>query len=727
MIKKLIPALLVLCSAAGSIYAQDYSQKKTCASDEMYWKQVKEHPETIEIEQALEREIQEKLKNIDLHAYAKGTATVYDVPVVVHVIHDYGVENLSDDAIYSAVKHWTDTYMEQSPDTADVIPKFKPIIGNAQIRFHLATKDPNGNPTKGITRHWSYEAVNGSDDAKLDDWDRSKYLNIWFVRTFSPANAQAAAYAYLPAQANGQPYYDGVIALYDYLDNDNTIPHEIGHCLNLQHTWGNTNNPEVACGDDQVTDTPPTKGHNPQGCTAVALYDTACNNGDTVNSQNIMDYTYCSKMFTIGQVNRMRSAITSGTAQRSSLISASNLAATGALDPVPDLAPTPEFSVEKGYKTGVPPSERSFFLCANDPNIKFQFKNQSWNDTVTNVQWTFANGANTASSTSMTTVVNQFTQPGWVSVTLQATGNHSGSKTITRDSAVYAADNNTIVGLSYINDFGAPNDIKNWPMFNYYSNTFKWSWVNNIGYNDGACVKYRALDDRPNPDAASGNQAGDYDDLFTPAFDLTTAPPGNLNIGFYTSGAFYTGNSPKDSMEIFVSNSCGTYWTKIGSISGSNLLNKGKVTQEFTPSSASDWKAQTISIPTTYRTNKVFFRFRYHPYNNGNACYFDRFSISQFATEVREAMANPNDVVIYPNPSMGDCKMVFTTGSDGKVSYDVKDITGKVIYRNSAAFTPNTTVEQAIQGSIFPASGLYFVTLTIADQTVTRKLTIEKN
>jgi len=725
MIRRIFPALLIACSAVVNVNAQDYSQKQTCSSDAMYWQQMKERPEIAQIEQALEREIQEKLKNIDLKAQAKGTATVYDVPVVVHIIHDYGTENVGDDAIYTAVKHWTETYMKENADTSDVIPQFKPLIGNAQIKFHLATKDPNGNPTKGVTRHWSYKSTSAGDDAKLDDWPRANYINIWFVKSF-PATSGAAAYAYLPSTAQGIPYYDGVISLASYMDTDNTIPHEIGHCLNLQHTWGNTNDPEVACGDDGVSDTPPTKGHMPQGCTATALYDTVCNNGQYVNSQNVMDYTYCSKMFTIGQVNRMRAALTSGTAQRSSLYSASNLTATGALDPVPDMKPTPEFSVEKGSKAGIPPSERSFFLCANDNTTKFVFKNQSWNDTVTNVEWTFGNGALTTSSASTTTVTNQFTQPGWVSVTIAATGNNSGMASVTRDSVVYAADNNAVQGLGYHNEFDA-GTMNGWPMFNYYGNTFKWSWVTGTGYNDQSCFKYRAFDDRPDPVGASGSASGDYDDIYSPALDLSTVATGDLNLNFWTSGAFASGNSAKDSMEIFASNTCGTFWTKIGVIKGAALLNKGKKTTEYTPTAAADWSPQTINIPTANRTNKTFFRFRYRPYSNGNTLYFDNFGISQFPTEVNEAMAQPNAVAVYPNPSKGDCKLVFTAGNDGKVVYDIKDITGKVIYRAEAVYAPNTPAQQDIAAGTFPVSGLYFVTVTIANKTVTQKLVIEKN
>ena len=726
MIKKIVVSLLACSSVMGYTYAQDYTQKKTCGTDQAYWQQMQEHPENAQIEAALEREIQDKIKNIDMNALAKGTATVYDVPVVVHVVHDYGTENLSDDAIYNAVKHWTETYMEQSMDTAAVIPEFKSIIGNAQITFHLATKDPNGNPTKGVTRHWSYESSNGSDQAKLDDWPRANYINVWFVRTMSAANATAAAYAYLPSSAQNNPYGDGVIAVYDYLDNDNTIPHEIGHVMNLQHTWGNTNNPEVACGDDGVTDTPPTKGHNPQGCTATALYDTVCNNGQYVNSQNIMDYTYCSKMFTVGQITRMRAALTSGTAQRNTLYSAANLTATGALSQMPDLAPTPDFSIEKGNKTGIPPTERSFFLCADDPTTKFVFKNQSWNDTITGVEWTFGNGATTATSNSTGNVINQFTTPGWVSVKLAATGNNSGTTTITRDSAVYAASNTTIPGLGYHMDFESASYIPNWPMFNYYNNTFKWSWAT-PGYSNGGSIKYRAYDDRPDPVGYSGSATLDHDDFITPAFDLSETPTGNLNINFYTSGAYATGSSAKDSLEIYVSNTCGAYWTKIAGIKGSSLLNKGKVTNEYTPASQSDWIPQTVSIPAINRTNKTFIRFRYLPYSNGNTFYMDDFGISIFPTEVKEAMATPNAVTIYPNPSKGDCKILFTTGNDGKVSYDIKDITGKTIYHNTEAYAPNTLIQQPITANVFPSSGLYMITVTISNKTVTQKLVIEKN
>src|SRR3982750_4595750 len=90
-----------------------------------------------------------------------------------------------------------------------------------------------------------------------------------------------------------------------------TITHEAGHWFNLKHLWGSTNQPQVACGDDNVTDTPET-----QGTLSCNLSLSICNPPIIENVQNYMDYSYCNYMFTEGQKTRMRAAATSATASR---------------------------------------------------------------------------------------------------------------------------------------------------------------------------------------------------------------------------------------------------------------------------------------------------------------------------------------------------------------------------------------------------------------------------
>lgn len=723
-----------------------------CATDEVYQRLKKEHPEIEVYEQQLEQQIKAGIHSGAYNKFAKTTNTdtvVYDIPLVVHVIHDFGSEYLSDNAIIDAVNYWATVYVEHNPDTVNVITPFKSYIGNPLIRLHLATIDPNGKPTHGIVRTHSYLTYNADDQSKLDGWPNTEYVNIWFINYFGNADAGAAAYAYYPSSGAALPFYDGVIGLYSYLNYDKAIPHEIGHVLNLEHPWGNTNQPGVACGDDEVDDTPPTMGHDPVSnpaldcnpATAPAsspLWDTTCashyqktytsSNGsdsiahypDTVNAQNIMDYTYCQVMFTKGQVYRMRQALTSTVASRNNLYSAANLQATGALAPFPDLPPVAAFSVEKGNGGNI--TERSYFLCAGDNVTRFTFGNRSWNDTVSSVQWTLSNDASNPTSASMGFVQSSFSQPGWVTVQLIANSN-AGSDTITNTHAVYVADT-AVQQLGYSETFANPADTNSWPMFNYYDNQFKWGWYNGAGYDDNTCVRYRSYDDRTYPANAVGTPVGDHDDMITPGIDLAGIT-GDLNLNFYTSGAVKSGNSNgNDTLEISASINCGATWQPIANLTGSQIINNGAQSSEFIPTNASQWKAQTISLGQTFRTSKTFFRFRYLPGSHGNNMYFDKFSVSQYPTEVNEVVNSDESFKVYPNPTTAGSNIAFKAGTDGKVTINIKDIAGRVVYQKAAVYQPGQLVQEPIQRSTLPAAGIYFITLDMNNSTATQKLVI---
>src|SRR6185295_16406653 len=164
-----------------------------------------------------------------------------------------------------------------------------------EIEFRLASIDPSGNCTNGIDRVASYRTHNADDYSKLNPWPNNMYLNIWTVSDFGPNHEGAAAYSYYPNN-NIPDGEDGVISLASYVGsigtssvtNSRTLTHEVGHFLNLQHPWGNTNSPGVACGNDGVSDTPITKGwdHCPGN-----NYD-VCTAGVDENFQNYMEYSY---------------------------------------------------------------------------------------------------------------------------------------------------------------------------------------------------------------------------------------------------------------------------------------------------------------------------------------------------------------------------------------------------------------------------------------------------
>lgn len=734
MLKKFtLAASAMLCLAGAS-----FAQSQPCATDDHHQHLLKMHPELAEYE----KQFYEQLGKAAAKTTATGPdTTYYDVPLVVHVVHDYGDEFLSDNAIYEAASDWALAFVSANPDTNLVIPPFKKYIGNARLRFHLATIDPNGNPTKGIVRHFSYLTVAGSDQSKFDPWPNNKYINIYFTKTLG--NSGAAAYAYYPSSASFMPYYDGVIGLYNYLNNSKTIPHELGHVLNLQHVWGNNNNAAVACGNDAVDDTPPTKGHTP-GCVTSSIYDTTCATGymktytsmsgvadsvvnypDTTNAQNIMDYTYCANMFTIGQCFRMRTAITSTTAGRNNLITQANIAETGALAPMPDLPPVAEFTLNKATGAGVITDPRSYFLTFNNEG-SFSFKNSSWNDTIDAINWEFSNGATVATSTGTGNVTNKFAIPGWVTVTLTATSN-AGSNTIVNNRAVYAADTTPAGGMGYSQAFATEGDIPNWPMFNYYNNPFKWEFYNGAGLGDNGCLRFRSFDASAR---RTGTATGDFDDIVTPAFNLEGVT-GDVYFNFFTAAAStssgITGGTTKvlDSLEIDVTTTGGARWTKIAGVRRADLVNNGNISSEFIPGASANWAGRSVAVPVAHRTRQTFFRFRVRAGNGGNNIYVDKMNISNLTTDIQElAATGTNSMAIFPNPSANGCNLVFTTGTDGSVAYSITDVAGKVVYRANRDFAANTRITEFVSRETVPAAGLYFVTLTNGGNTVTRKLVV---
>jgi hypothetical protein len=717
--------ILGICAVGTLLCFNETKAQFSCAQDHIQHKLELANPKIKIAKEQLNEQIAKQLEaELKLGHLSKTTATEYTIPIVVHVIHDYGSEYVSDNDIFEAVDYWDKVFNKQNADTIDVINRFKNNIGNAEIRLKLATIDPSGKPTKGITRRWSQMSALGSDEAKLDYWPNNKYINVWIVNKFKPEHSGAAAYAYYPSSAQYFPHYDGIIGVYNYLNYDKAIPHEFGHVLNLAHVWGDSNNPGVSCGDDYVSDTPPTMGHT--SCGAAQLYDVTCSFPDTNNTQNIMDYAYCQKMFTHGQVARMRASLTNPTAGRNNLITAANIVATGAQNARPDLPPIADFSVLRGRASwGGVHAEKTVFLCEGS-NSSFGFYNRSWNDTITAVQWNISNGASNPTPTDADiNVYTKIANPGWVTVSLRADGNNTGSNTITKK-AVYVASSTPYKG-GYNQYFESEASFENWPMFNNYENGFKWEFHPTAGYpSGGGSIRYKSFDSRTATEKRYETPDGDYDDIYTPGFDLTsiTTGTGNVNLNFYTAGASITSNN-NDSLQILISTNCGDTWIRLASLKGADLKNNGLVGGQFVPTSASQWKGQTINIPETHRKELVYFRFKYFPTSGGNNVYLDNFTITPWSTDIAEIQEKASEIKLYPNPSNSNSGLYFTMGNSGKAKYIISDLSGRKIYEKSLNGHAGEFVSETIDRSIFSNSGVYIVQLVKDEASFVEKLTIQ--
>lgn len=246
---------------------------------------------------------------------AKAFPPPYVLPVVVHIIHDNGTENISDATAIQGIQDLNDAFAN--------VGYYDPATGvDTRIQFCLARRDPTGNLTTGITRNQSAltDMLLDVDDIAVKDlnrWDPTQYINIWLVREIcqSGGGCGVAGYAYLPT-SHGNPE-DGIVMEAGYFGSSQGASgvqiHEMGHYLGLYHTFqgGCTNNDCLADGD-RVCDTPPDQSTAAAPCgTPVNSCSTDTDSGFATDQNDLiedyMDYGDfdCWSVFTQGQTDRM--------------------------------------------------------------------------------------------------------------------------------------------------------------------------------------------------------------------------------------------------------------------------------------------------------------------------------------------------------------------------------------------------------------------------------------
>jgi hypothetical protein len=319
-------------------FTTSLSAQRNCGAMEHLEMEMQNDPKRAIKMQQIEQQTRNFIQNTD----ARAVNGVITIPVVVHVVYNTSAENISDAQVQSQIDVLNADFRRTNSDADGTWSQ----AADTEIEFCLASVDPNGNPTNGITRtSTSVTAFSTNDNMKFnssggkDAWPAGDYLNMWSC----DISGGILGYAQFPG---GAPATDGVVMDYQYFgtigtatapfDLGRTATHEVGHWLNLRHIWG-----DGGCSvDDFVSDTPTSDAAN-YGC---ATGHVSCSTVDMV--QNYMDYSddACMNLYTAGQKTRMRALFEPGGARASLL----NSAACGA-------PPTPTCSdgIQNGSETGV--------------------------------------------------------------------------------------------------------------------------------------------------------------------------------------------------------------------------------------------------------------------------------------------------------------------------------------------------------------------------------------
>jgi len=321
-----------------------------------------------ETEAQFEKIITAKIEQIKAdRAAGRNIQTVYNIPVVVHVIHNgdaVGVgENITNAQVLSQIAVLNQDYRRMVPTPGGA--NSTGLAVDCEINFCMAQTSPTGTLTNGINRLNIAPTTNsvantgsfggGADwETRADvetmktttQWDPTNYFNFWVIRvggnTLQNSGisdllgyAQFPTYSGIPGLTGGGANTDGVVCRFDAFgtsdlndgtfklsapyDKGRTMTHEVGHFLGLRHIWGdsstcpttNNNNDKDYCADTPAAAAP---NYN---CVVINTCSSTPGN-DMV--QNYMDYTddTCMDTFTQNQKDRMQ-AVMANAIRRSSL------------------------------------------------------------------------------------------------------------------------------------------------------------------------------------------------------------------------------------------------------------------------------------------------------------------------------------------------------------------------------------------------------------------------
>jgi len=237
--------LLVVCLLVVAIFAQ--AQEK-CLTEINFRKYAAENPTLLQNREQLERFTEQYLKDNANKVKKRSSSTVasYIIPVVVHVIHYGGTENISKEQIEDQIRILDEDFRRLNADTINTPTDFLPLAADADIEFRLAQLDPQGNCTDGIVRVYSNLTFNARDNVKaLSYWPSNKYLNVWVVASIANSSGSPGDVIGFAQFPGGAAATDGVVIKHDFMGSigtaassggaGRTTTHEVGHWLNLRH------------------------------------------------------------------------------------------------------------------------------------------------------------------------------------------------------------------------------------------------------------------------------------------------------------------------------------------------------------------------------------------------------------------------------------------------------------------------------------------------------------
>lgn len=689
-------AFAALFLGSFSVRAQE-TGPPTCGSD--LEEALKAHPEYRadmerhrEFVRRREAEAATAAKTFDL---PEDTESWYIIPCVVHVVWGERVDSISKARVR---QQFVDLFNDLR-----VVPGTRGFGAGADTRVELAlaTIGPDGKPTDGILYHYDPELTDlrrgrESDELKQKySWDRKKYLNFWLCSTIVTQGGQPlGGYAHFPNFPSD--FEDGIVVKTETWgtgarpgEYDATATHEVGHWINLFHTF------QGGCGDhsncemtgDGVCDTPPVA--NSEFKRPSERMNT-CTEGSAEtpdNPRNYMDYSSPSiqtNVFTAGQARRAILTMQDpGYYQRYPLWQDDNLEETGA-------GPWGEIRAYfwSDRQHACPGQQvRMTSYSAGRPHV---------------FEWIFEGGEPATSNEQYPEVA--FAEPGAYDVTLIVENLSGRRDTMVREDFIII-DGAEPRALPFTEDFEAEPEVarglpEGWRADKRYYDTYSISeWRHNafVGF------EYDSAD--PEPQGALEMPLYTYaafdhvERLNLPALNLSSAQNPLLSFRYAYSPLIHENkveltrgvqrayiNRYSDTLAVQISDDCGETWTDLWRSGGENMKTTAATARSndrgenglFAPKNDNDWGEAVIDLAAYAGAPDARLRLEVVT-GFGNNLFFDNFVVEDVVSVAEPVVRALEAARLAPNPSADAARLLLDLPEPARVTLEVFDLSGKKV------------------------------------------------
>jgi type IX secretion system substrate protein/pregnancy-associated plasma protein-A/CARDB protein len=230
-----------------------------------------------------------------------------------------------------------------------------------------------------------------------------------------------------------------------------------------------------------------------------------------------------------------------------------------------------------------------------------------------------------------------------------------------------------------------PDGATTWARINVGKNSTASAYVNNHNY--------------PLP--------GRVDDLYSP--QVTYSGVDSISLSFDVAAAGFTHATPSDTLQVLVTKDCGNNFISVYKKWGANLQTIGTIPPgEFIPSSASQWRTETIDLTSIAPTGPMQFVFR-NTNNNENNIFVDNVKLTP---RILPGRLKREGLLVFPNPFRNQFTVWHYQAPKDLTYIKVYSSTGQLVWYQQFN---GTASKQEVIDLTAQSAGVYVVKLGYAD------------